>query len=158
MKKNILIAYYSWHGNTKKIAELISSETGGGLFQVEPVEKYTTDYSAAVTQAKKEIQAGFQPEIKAVPENNSSDIIFFGSPIWWYTMAPPMATLITSLDLKGKTIVPFHTHGGGGVGTFEKDIKNMCPDSIVTEGIGFCNDGGSDAKIKIVSWLSYLGL
>jgi len=63
MKNDILIAYYSWHGNTRKIAELIERETGGTLFEIKPVEPYTTDYQAVVAQAKEEIQAGFRPAL-----------------------------------------------------------------------------------------------
>jgi flavodoxin len=67
MKDDILLAYYSWSGNTRKIAGLIERETGGTLFEIEPVQPYTTDYRAAVAQAKEEIQAGFRPDLKAFP-------------------------------------------------------------------------------------------
>lgn len=66
MKNDILIAYYSWSGNTGEIAELIKKETGGRLFEIEPAQPYTTDYSAAVKQAREEIRSGFQPELKTI--------------------------------------------------------------------------------------------
>ena len=68
MKNDILIACYSWSGNTRKIAELIKLETGGVLFEIKPATPYTTDYRAAVAQAKKEIEAGFRPEPRVMPE------------------------------------------------------------------------------------------
>jgi flavodoxin len=154
MKGDILIAYYSWSGNTRKIAELIHGQTGGALFEIEPVQPYTTDYAAAVAQAKEEIKAGFRPELKAMPKNTSYAVVFLGTPIWWHTMAPPLATFIDCFDLYGKTVVPFHTHGGGGVGSFENDIAQMCPNSTVTEGFGALNRGGSETMEQIRSWLS----
>lgn len=158
MKKDILIAFYSWSGNTRTIAELIGRETGGKLFEIKPVRPYSTDYGAVVEQAKEEMQAGFRSELKALPEINSYKIVFQGTPIWWHTMAPPLASFIKSFDLKEKTVVPFHTHGGGGVGEFEKDIAKMCQDSTVTKGFGTYNQGGSDTRAQIGAWLRDIGL
>jgi flavodoxin len=158
MKNDILIAYYSWSGNTRKIAELIERETGGMLFEIKPVQPYTTDYRAVVAQAKEEIEAGFRPELKAVPKITSYAVVFLGTPIWWHTMAPPLAAFIDRFDLNRKTVVPFHTHGGGGVGSFEKDIAKMCPNSTVKEGFGAYNSGGSETTAQIGSWLSSIGL
>jgi len=158
MKNEILIAYYSWSGNTRKIAELIRRENGGILFEVEPVKPYTTDYGAAVAQAKDEIQAGFRPALKTIPGITSYTVVFIGAPIWWHTMAPPIASFIDRFDLNRKMVVPFHTHGGGGVGSFEKDIVKMCPNSTVTEGFGTYNSGGRETEAQIGSWLKSIGL
>ena len=158
MKNDILIAYYSWSGNTRNIARLIARETGGRLFEIEPVQPYTTDYGAAVAQAKKEIEADFRPELQTMPDISSHTVAFIGTPIWWHTMAPPVATFIERFDLNGKTVAPFHTHGGGGVGSFEEDIAKMCPDSTVTKGFGAYNSGGREAVAQIDSWLSSIGL
>ena len=158
MKNDILIAYYSWSGNTRKIAGLIEGETGGTLFEIEPVQPYTTDYGAAVAQAKKEIEAGFRPELHAMPDITSYTVAFIGTPIWWHTMAPPVATFIERFDLNGMTVVPFHTHGGGGAGRFEADIAKMCPNSTVTKGFGEYNSGGHETGAQIRAWLSDIGL
>jgi flavodoxin len=158
MKDDVLIAYYSWSGNTRKIAELIERETSGTLFEIEPVQPYTTNYRAAVAQAKKEIEAGFRPELKAVPEITSYTVVFIGTPIWWHTMAPPVARFIERFDLNGKTVVPFHTHGGGGGGSFEEDLAKMCPNSTVIKGFGAYNRGGNETRAQIGSWLSSTGL
>jgi flavodoxin len=158
MKTGILIAYYSWHGNTRKIAKLIERETGGALFEIEPVKPYNTDYGDTVAKAKEEIQAGFRPELKAIPKITSYTVVFLGTPIWWHTMAPPLAAFIDRFDLKRKTVVPFYTHGGGGVGAFEQDIAKMCPNSTVTKGFGAYNSGGSDTIAQICAWLNDIGL
>ncbi len=158
MKNDILIAYYSWSGNTRKIAGLIERETGGRLFEIEPAQPYTTDYRALVAQAKEEIEAGFLPELKALPEITSYSVVFLGTPIWWHTMAPPLAAFIDRLDLDSKTVAPFHTHGGGGGGSFEADVAKMCPNSPVAEGFGEYNSGGSETQAQIGAWLNAIGL
>ena len=157
MKNDILIAYYSWSGNTRKIAGLIERKTGGTLFEIEPVLPYTTDYQAAVAQAKEEIKAGFRPDLKSMPEITLYKVVFLGTPIWWHTMAPPLAALIDRSDLNKRTVVPFHTHGGGGVGSFEEDITKMCPNATVTKGFGAYNSGGSETITEISAWLSSIG-
>jgi flavodoxin len=157
MKNDILIAYYSWHGNTRKIAELIQRETGGVLFEIEPAQPYTTDYRAAVKLAKEEIQAGFRPELKAVPKSSLYSFVFLGTPIWWHTLAPPLAAFIDRFDLTGKTVIPFFTHGGGGVGEFENDIKKMCLNSAIKEGFGAYESGGSETRAQLGSWLKSIG-
>ena len=157
MKTDILIVYYSWKGNTRKIAELIQRETGGTLFEIEPVRQYSTDYSTVVAQAKKEISSGFKPELKALPEDTSYKVVFVGTPIWCYTMAPPVAAFIDRFDLTGKTVIPFHTHGGGGGGSFEQDVAKMCQDSTITKGFGTCGRGGSNTLARIRSWLKSIG-
>ena len=158
MQNEILIAYYSWKGNTRKIAELIQQATGGALFEIEPVQPYSRDYNAVVAQAKTEIRAGFRPELKAMPEGDSPSVVFLGTPIWWYTMAPPLAALIDRYALGGKTVAPFYTHGGGGPGTLEADIRRMCPDSPATDNFGVHEDGGSGAASQVSAWLRILGL
>jgi flavodoxin len=158
MKNDILIVYYSWSGNTRKIAEIIKKETGGTLFEIEPAEPYTTDYRAAVAQAKKEIERNFRPELKNMPDMASYSTVFLGTPIWWHTMAPPLASFIDNSDLNKKTVVPFHTHGGGGAGSFEKDVAAMCPNSTVKQGFGAYNEGDDHTPATLRDWLKAMGL
>jgi len=151
---DILIAYYSWHGNTRRIAELIASATGGTLFEIKPSQPYSTDYNATTAKAKGEIQRGFRPELKAMPQSTSASTVILGTPIWWHTMAPPVAAFADRFDLRQKTVVPFCTHGGGGNGTFESDLAKMCPTSTVTRGFSTYADGGNTAMEQIGSWLN----
>jgi flavodoxin len=158
MKKDVLIAYYSWSGNTRKIAKLIEHETCGTLFEIELVQPYPTNYHTVVERAKEEIKTGFLPELKAMPKKTSQAVVFLGTPIWWHTMAPPLAAFINCFDLNRKIVVPFHTHGGGGAGSFENDIAKMCRNSTVQEGFGVYNSGGSETIAQIGSWLTSIGL
>ena len=114
--RKVLVAYFSHSfGNTRKIARMIQRETGGDIFEIKPEQPYTTNHRAVVAQARREIDAGFKPELVAMPENlERYDVIFVGTPNWWNTMAPPVATFLSSHDFAGKTLVPFTTHGGSG--------------------------------------------
>ncbi len=158
MKHDILIAYYSWSGNTRRIAELIADETGGTLFEIEPVQPYSTDYRTVLEQAKKDIRSGSRPELRNIPETISASIIFLGTPNWWHTMAPPLAAFLDHFDWSGKTIVLFLTHGGGGVGSFEHDVARMCSNATIKEAFHTTNSGGAEAFRQIRSWLESIDL
>ncbi len=123
----ILIAYYSWSGNTKEVAEAIQEKTGGTLFRIETVNAYPEEYRAATEQAKKEINDGFHPELKNKVENIAQyDTIFIGSPNWWGTIAPAVSSFLSSYNFAGKKVIPFITHGGGGVQNTVKDLTAQC--------------------------------
>ena len=155
MDQKPIIIYYSWSGNTKTVARLIQNKIGGQLFEVNPVQAYPSKYNSCVDQAKKEIQTGFMPELKAVPDNlGSNDVIFIGTPIWWYTMAPPVFTFLKHADLTGKTIVPFCTHGGGGKGHFTDDVTKLCKNSTILDDLVLYGNGGTTAASEIMAWLN----
>lgn len=87
MNTDILVVYYSWHGNTRKMAELVAKETKGELFELLPEAAYTTDYNAVVAQARTETQKGFRPELKSLPKNTTASTILVGTPNWCSTFA-----------------------------------------------------------------------
>ena len=157
MAENILIAYYSWANSTKKIAEEVSKITGGTLFEIAPAVAYTTDYDEVVEQAKKEIDAGVQPELAADLDIAAYDAIFIGTPNWWSTMAPPVATFLTGKDFTGKTVVPFCSHGGAGWSRIREDIAALCQGSNSAEGFSVYNGGGSDMPRQVEKWLNEIG-
>ncbi len=115
MLEKILIVYYSWSGNTRSVAEKIREITGGDIIEIVPALPYPEDYNEVVNQAKKEIREGFRPELETIIGRvDEYSRIFIGSPNWWNTVAPPVASFLAEHDLTGKTIFPFCTHGGGG--------------------------------------------
>lgn len=159
MGENILIVYYSWSGNTRKIAELIQKKTGGQLFEINPIQAYPRDYRACVEQAKREINSGFMPELKEIPDNlDQYDTVFVGTPIWWYTMAPPISTFLSNIDLSGKRVIPFCTHGGGGKGHYITDVANLCLSSTLLEELVVYENGGKSAASDITAWLGRIGI
>ena len=120
--KKILVAYFSWSGNTKVIAEKIHTQVGGDIFRIEPVTPYPDDYqTTAYGIAKEQKENNIHPPIKNT-DVSSYDIIFVGTPAWWYTMAPPVMTFLEQNIFEGKTIILFVTNGGGGSYTIDTRI------------------------------------
>ena len=152
--EKILIAYYSWSGNTKSAAEQIQKVTGGTLFRIEPVKAYPTEYRACVDQAKKEINSNFRPDLATKAKDfDKYDVIFIGSPNWWGTMAPPVATFLTTYQITGKTIVPFFTHGGGGMQHCETDVRKLCKKSTVMPAAAFYGSSVKRSEDEITKWV-----
>ena len=158
MAEHILVVYFSHSGNTYKIANLIHQEVGGTIHEIQPEVPYPNSYNAVVDQAKKEIQAGYKPALQSTPDHiESYDTIFVGSPNWWSTIAPPVATFLSEYDLSGKTIVPFCTHGGGGLGRIGKDIAELCPQSTILSSFEIYASGTGNAQTEVSAWLSKVG-
>lgn len=153
MSKNVVV-YYTWAGHTRGMAKIIAAQTGADIQEVLPETPYTTNYSTVVDQAKEEINAGFHPAIKKLDVDlGKYDVVYIGTPIWWGTMASPIATFLSENDLSGKTVMPFTTHGGGGKGHSDKDIANLCPNSKVLEMYTAYEGGGSAAEKEIAAWI-----
>ncbi len=149
-----LVAYYSWSGKTKTIANFIQELTGADIFCIEPLDAYIQDYSACCDQAKEEINRGYHPELKDTVENiEQYDTIYIGTPNWWSTMAPPVATFLASHDLKGKTVIPFCTYGGGGKGHIFTDMNKLCPEVNTLKGFVCSGSIAKSAKNEIKTWL-----
>jgi len=154
--KKILIVYYSWseNGITRNVANQIKMATGADIFEITPVTPYTTDYKECVAQARKEIEANFKPEIKGNVDNfKSYDIILVGSPNWCNTIAPPVATFLSKNDFSGKTILPFITYGGSGLGKSIEDIKALSPKATVSEALSVKASDVNNAGSDIQKWL-----
>lgn len=134
--RKVLIIYYSYSGNTRKVAHEIYKVVGGAMVEIEPVVPYPGTYNSLVEQAKRELHTGYRPELKTSIGNVSSyDTVFVGSPNWLNTIAPPVISLLSETDLAGKTIIPFITHGGGGAGRSIQDIAGLCPHATVLKGL-----------------------
>lgn len=151
----ILVAYYSYSGNTRHAAEQIQKSTGGTLFEIKPVKAYPADYNACVDQAKTEIRAGVKPALAEKVKNlDQYDVVFVGTPNWWSTMAPPVLTFLSENDFAGKTVIPFVTHGGGGMARCERDIRKACPKSKFGKGGAFSGGGIRRSGSAIANWVN----
>lgn len=154
MDKKILIAYFSWGGNTKSIAEKIHKQTGGDMFEIKPVTPYPNDYrEVAYGIAKEQKEKNIHPEITN-KDVSGYDVIFVGTPAWWYTMAPPVMTFLEQNKFEGKTVVPFITHGGGGKYSIAQDMANLAKGAkVVTEPLVIYERGDSNTEKEITGWL-----
>jgi len=157
--KNILIAYFSHSGNTREIANLIYDEIGGDVLEIRPVNPYPNQYNAVVEIAKHESVADFKPELEGyINDVESYDIIFVGSPVWWYTIAPPVKTFLSESNLDDKIIVPFCTHEGSGKALSFTYIKTLLSDSNVLDGLEILGSSAGDAQKEVSNWLNELGI
>ena len=151
----ILIVYYTRTGNTEKFAQQIKRFVGGDLFKIEAINKYPPKYQDVLKVSKVEIDNQIKPPIEKLVENiDQYDIIFVGTPNWYGTMAPPVATFLSKHDLSEKKLIPFVTHGGGGEQRCLTDISKMGSKSTVLQGLVLY--GSPTASSKIFNWLKEL--
>lgn len=149
-----LVVYFSHSGNTRTVAEQIKSLTGADIFEIIPKKSYPSDYQTVVDQARNEIRTGVRPAIKGgVSDIASYDTLYVGSPCWWGTIAPPVATFLATYDLSGKTIVPFMTHEGSRMGHSEEDIRQLCSRSTILKGLPIRGSQAALATPEIKKWL-----
>lgn len=138
-----LIVYLSRTNNTKRIAEIIQSNVGGKLIALELQTPYPDNYQATVAQVAKENETNFLPPLKTKIDNiEQYDIIFIGFPTWGMQLPPPTKSFLTEYNLSEKTIVPFNTNAGYGLGSSIETIKQLCPKSKVLNA--FSIKGGTE--------------
>jgi len=139
--KKILIVYLSRTNNTKVIAEIIHAEMGGKLVALELQKPYPENYRQTVQQVVRENETGYLPPLKTrIDSIEKYDIVFVGFPTWDMKMPPPVKSFLNQYNFKGKTVIPFNTNAGYGVGSGFETVKQLCPDSNVLEG--FSTTGG----------------
>ena len=136
-ENRILVAYFSWSGNTQHVAEYIAKQTGGTLFRIEPVKPYPTEYTPCTEVAKKEKEDNARPAIKNKVEDwDSYDTVFIGCPVWWWTAPMIINTFAESYDFKGKTVVPFCTYASTYRDETLAKIAELTPDAKHLKGFG----------------------
>ncbi len=153
-RKKVLIAYYSRTGSTREIANQIHERAGGDMIELQVAEPYPDDYEAVKNRAMQELNSDIKPALKTKVENiRYYDVIFVGSPIWWSTIAAPVKTFLSEYNLAEKTIIPFITHAGSGLGQSVTDISNLCPKSDISDSIAVWGRDAKTAQNKISEWL-----
>jgi flavodoxin len=157
--RKILVAYFSWSGNTRKMATQIQRQTSGDLFEIKTVKPYPGDYNECIDVAKKEQQANARPALANTVTNFADyDVIFVGYPNWWGTMPQALFTFLEAYDFSGKTIVPFNTHGGGRWGRSLDDLKKLCPNATILEGLTISGNTVRRSKDDVAKWLQQIGM
>lgn len=168
-----LIAYYSRKGNnyvsgrivnlstgnTEVIAKMIQEIIESDIFRIETVNSYPEDYTKTTQVAKKEQKDNARPELSAHVENmDSYNVIILGYPNWYGTMPMSVCTFLEDYDFSGKTIIPFCTHEGSGLGYSENDIIKLCPNTRLLKGLSIHGSRVSAAKEDVTNWLSNVGI
>ena len=151
----VLIAYFSWGGNTQGIAEEIQRQTGAELFEMTLVDPYSTDYNTVLDEAQRDQNQQARPELAVHVENMAQyGTILLGYPNWWASIPMPVATFLEEYDFTGKTIVPFCSHGGGRFGQSLTAIAKLAPNASMGEGLSVHYSGGSGLPDDISRWLA----
>jgi flavodoxin len=171
-KRKRLIAYYSRAGNnyvngnivnlavgnTEVAAKMIQKLTGSDIFRIDTVKAYPKGYQETTEVAQQELRRNARPEIVGnVDKMADYSVIYLGYPNWWGTMPMGVFTFLEKCDFAGKTIIPFCTHEGSGMGRSESDIRKLCPNARVLKGIAIKGGSVQRAENDIADWLRNLG-
>ena len=155
----VLIAYFTWGGNTRGIAEEIQSQTGADLFEIELVNPYSSDYNTVLDEAQRDQNEQARPEHATHVESMEDyDTILLGYPNWWASIPMPIASFLEEYDFSGKTIIPFCSHGGGRFGQSLTAIAKMAPDAAMGEALSIHYSGGNEMPGDVADWLEVNGI
>lgn len=155
--KKILVAYFSWSGNTKAVAEEIHKQVGGDIVEIVSATPYSETYSVTVAKAKAEQAANARPAISTkIADFDKYDVVFLGYPNWWGSFPMPVATFVETYKLDGKTVAPFFTHGGGGEQRCLSDLQKLTPNAKFTQDLVLSGSSAKNAQGQIKSWLDSL--
>lgn len=181
---NILIAYFTWAdntvvedpssvdvdattsasvlapGNAAKLASWIQQEVGGDLHSIVVEEPYSSDYDECLDRAADEKADNARPALASHVDNMEDyDIVFLGFPNWWYTLPMPVLTFVEEYDWSGKTVVPFVTHGTGGLSSTIRDLTAALPEDVtILEPIGVYRPEVDASQSAIQEWIAGLDL
>lgn len=141
-------------GNTEAVARIIRELTGAELFKIEPMQLYSKNYDECIAQAMADQKRKARPELQCYPKDMGAyEVIYLGFPNYWGTMPMPVFTFLEHFDFTGKTIRPFCTHEGSGVGSSIADLKQLCPGAIVEAGLAIRGGSVQREKGTIEKWL-----
>jgi flavodoxin len=170
--EDILIVYLSRTGNTEAVAEMIRDEVGGDLVELELETPYPENYDEIVSQVARENETEYLPPLNTEIENiGNYYTIFVGFPTWDMQLPPPMKSFLNEYDLSGKTLIPFNTNGGYGLGSSIRQIEELCLDSTILESfsvrgglerdgiyLDITGDRREEVRSKAMEWLRNIGM
>ncbi len=150
---NKLIVYFSYTGNTKIIANRIKEKLNCDILEIKTIIPYSDDYDKVVNDEQNSESSNYLPSIQDIGVDLSKyDEIILGTPVWWYRPVPAIRAFLTKNNLAGKTIKPFATNAGW-IGRTFNEIKKLCPNSRVEEGLNILYDAGDYKTRKLITSL-----
>ena len=167
LNKKILVAYFSHkgqnysngrivelkQGNTAVVADMIAGLTKADQFEILPVKEYPFEYKACTEEALAELKTNLRPELENGIDVSTYDIIFLGYPNWWGTMPMPVWTFLADHDFSRKTIFPFCTHEGSGLGKSEVDLRELAAGADIRKGLAIHGSSVNHAETNIKDWI-----
>lgn len=152
--KKVLIAYFSWGGTTRRMAQEIQRVTGGDIFEIVPQKPYPAEYTSCTEVALEERDNDARPSIKDRVENwESYDVVFIGCLVWWHTAPMIISTFAESYDFKGKTVVPFCTYAATYRDETLQKIADLTPDADHLTG-----EGLTSGRVNTQTIQAWIGL
>lgn len=156
----VLVAYFSATGTTEGVAEHIANGLNAELYEIVPEQPYTSadlDWNDNDSRSTIEMNdPNARPAISGSVENMEQyDVVFIGYPIWWYDAPRIVSTFMESYDFSGKTIVPFCTSGGSGIGSSASNLEKLTSNAEWLDGQRL---NGSDSQDEVMEWVNSLGL
>lgn len=159
-ESKVLVAYFSATGTTEGVAEYIANGLNADIYEIVPEDPYTDadlDYNnnnSRTTIEMNDLDA--RPAISGSVENMGQyDIVFIGYPIWWGDAPRIVSTFVENYDFSGKTIVPFCTSGGSGIGSSASNLEGLTSGAEWLSGRRL---NGSDSQDTVMEWVNSLGL
>ena len=145
-------------GNTEIAVNLMKDMISADTFKIEMKNPYSSVYMTCIDEAKKDLRNNARPELVSLPENiDEYNTIILGYPNYWGTMPMAVFTFLEAFDFSGKTILPFCTNEGSGMGRSERDIKNICK-AKVAKGLSINGSRAANSGDSIKKWLKQNGL
>lgn len=147
-------------GNTAQMAGWIQQEVGGDLHSIVVEDPYPSDYDECLERAADEKADDARPVLSSHVDNMGDyDVVFLGFPNWWYTLPMPVLSFVEGYDWSGKTVIPFVTHGTGGLSATVRDLTDALPDDVtVLDPIGVYRPDIPHAQPEIQAWIASLNL
>ena len=146
-------------GNTEIVADIMKELIDADTFKIEMKEPYSPVYMTCIDEAKRDLREGKRPELVKLPESiDEYDTIVLGYPNYWGTMPMAVVTFLEAFDFTGKTILPFCTNEGSGMGSSVGDIVKYAKGAEVKRGLPITGSEAADSKEDVKDWLSANGL
>ena len=157
---SILIAYFSFEGHTKQIAEDIYAQVGGDLFEITPETPYVGTRNDLSGIASTELRENARPALATHVDNmDQYDVVFVGYPCWWSDAPMAVFTFLEEYDFSGKTIVPFTSYGASGwensLTSVQRSVGN---NATMAEGFSVQEDDMQNLSARVTAWLQGIGL
>lgn len=139
MNRKILVAYFSAGGTTARTAKNLAEAVGADLYEIRPAVPYTSaDLDWTDKKSRSSVEMNNRSGRPALADTDADiaayDTVFVGFPIWWYVAPAIINTFLESYDFSGRTIIPFATSGGSGMGKTNEGLEKSCPGAKLKAG------------------------
>ena len=146
-------------GNAEVLAKMAQQATGGDLFLIQTEKTYPSDYRKTTDEAKVEQNNDARPALSSHVENMEKyDTVILIYPNWWGTLPQPLFSFLEEYDFTGKTILPLCTHEGSRMGSSESDIRSLCPNAALLDGLAVRGSSVSSAQSDVEEWIENAGI